>query len=113
VQFTFLKGQLIPCSLQVAISRPVGPSYLTALLFHSIFTGTLLHQKGTRLHQTTWRPPCVTTKQLSYPDPPWYKNQETITSRPPVKPWLLWGAKRRWRWFPHLYSASCTICTDS
>jgi hypothetical protein len=90
-----------------------GTPCLTALLFHLIFTGTLLHQKGTLLHQTTWRPPCVTTKQLSYTDPPWYKNQETITSGPPVKTWLLWGTKRRWRWFPQLYSASCTICTES
>jgi len=47
-----------------------GPPYLTALLFHSVFTSTLLHQKGTRLHQTTWRPPCVTNKQLSYLRPP-------------------------------------------
>jgi len=72
---------------------PTGPPYVTALLFHSISTGTLLHQEGTRLHQTTWRLPCVTTWELSYPDPPWYKNQETITSRPPVKPWVLWGTK--------------------
>ena len=49
-----------------------GPSCLTALLFHSIFAGTLLHQKGTRLPAPDYLAPALRHIQTA------------IISRPPV-----------------------------